>query len=298
MKMKSPVVTKMEVIPVAGYDSMLMSLSGAHAPWFTRNLVILTDNLGHQGIGEIHGGDYTCKSLRACIPFVEGKEISYYRKILQTIHRNAKKDAGDDGEGIQNLDLSKLKYVVRAEWAIECALLDLLGQFMEVPMCELLGEGKQRNRVEMLGYLFYVSDKQKAAELPYIDESDSNDEWFQLRRQEMLTPEKIVHQAQVLQRKYGFRNFKLKGGVLRGESEMTAVRALKETFPSARINIDPNGAWRLEEAVKLCQSMQESSTAFQSHHYGHGRGAGYKGHELFLLVSCSNERQGQALRVL
>ncbi|WP_302889594.1 enolase C-terminal domain-like protein [uncultured Acidaminococcus sp.] len=256
MKMKSPVVTKMEVIPVAGYDSMLMSLSGAHAPWFTRNLVILTDNLGHQGIGEIHGGDYTCKSLRACIPFVEGKEISYYRKILQTIHRNAKKDAGDDGEGIQNLDLSKLKYVVRAEWAIECALLDLLGQFMEVPMCELLGEGKQRNRVEMLGYLFYVSDKQKAAELPYIDESDSDDEWFQLRRQEMLTPEKIVHQAQVLQRKYGFRNFKLKGGVLRGESEMTAVRALKETFPSARINIDPNGAWRLEEAVKLCQSMQ------------------------------------------
>ena len=64
----------------------------------------------------------------------------------------------------------------------------------------------------MLGYLFYVSDKQKAADLPYVDESDSNDEWFQLRRQEMLTPEKIVHQAQVLQRKYGFRNFaSLKG---------------------------------------------------------------------------------------
>lgn len=140
------------------------------------------------------------------------------------------------------MDLSKLKYVVRAEWAIECALLDLLGQFMVVPMCELLGEGKQRDKVEMLGYLFYVSDKQKAADLPYIDESDSDDEWFQLRRQEMLTPEKIVHQAQVLQRKYGFRNFKLKGGVLRGESEMIAVRALKETFPSARINIDPNGA--------------------------------------------------------
>ena len=56
----TPVVTEMQVIPVAGYDSMLMTLSGAHAPWFTRNLVILKDSAGHTGIVEIHGGDYTC----------------------------------------------------------------------------------------------------------------------------------------------------------------------------------------------------------------------------------------------
>ena len=92
MKMKSPVVTKMEVIPVAGYDSMLMSLSGAHAPWFTRNLVILTDNLGHQGIGEIHGGDYTCKSLAKLAHSLLWREGNRcYRKILQTIHRKKKR---------------------------------------------------------------------------------------------------------------------------------------------------------------------------------------------------------------
>ena len=31
----TPVVTSMQVIPVAGRDSMLMNLSGAHAPYFT-----------------------------------------------------------------------------------------------------------------------------------------------------------------------------------------------------------------------------------------------------------------------
>ena len=84
--MKTPVIQSMMVIPVAGYDSMLMSLSGAHAPCFTRNLVILKDNAGHTGLGEIHGGDYTCEVLQSLIPLVVGKEIGKYRSILNSIH--------------------------------------------------------------------------------------------------------------------------------------------------------------------------------------------------------------------
>ena len=68
MNKGTPTVTEMQVIPVAGYDSMLMTLSGCHAPYFTRNLVILKDSAGHTGIGEIHGGDYTCDALKSCIP--------------------------------------------------------------------------------------------------------------------------------------------------------------------------------------------------------------------------------------
>lgn len=253
----TPVVTEMQVIPVAGYDSMLMTLSGAHAPWFTRNLVILKDDAGHTGIGEIHGGDYTCDALKSCIPLVVGKQIGTYRSILDSIHKSAKKAKEDDGEGIQTLDISKLKFVVKAEWAIECALLDLLGQYLDLPMCQLLGDGKQRDKVETLGYLFYVSDKEKAApDLPYIDEKDSADPWFKLRRQEMLTPDRIVEQAQVLHEKYGFRNFKLKGGVLKGAEEMESIRALKKAFPNGRINIDPNGAWSLQEAIEVCKPME------------------------------------------
>lgn len=276
MEKKTPVVTQMQVIPVAGRDSMLMTLSGAHAPFFTRNLVILKDSDGNTGIGEIHGGDYTCQALESCIPFVVGQQIGRYRHILDSIHKASTKAKEDDGEGIQSLDISKLKFVVKAEWAIECALLDLLGQFLGLPMCELLGDGKQRDKVETLGYLFYVSDKNKA-DLPYLDESYSDDAWFRLRREEMLTPERIVEQAKVLQQKYGFRNFKLKGGVLAGEEEMKAVKALKEAFPDGRINIDPNGAWSLEEAIRICKPMEGILTYIED---PCGPEAGYSSREI------------------
>ena len=118
--------------------------------------------------------------------------------------------------------------MVKAEWAIECALLDLLGQYLDLPMCQLLGDGKQRDRVETLGYLFYVSDKEKAPGLEYLDERESPDPWFSMRRKEMLTPEQIVEQAQVLHEKYGFRNFKLKGGVLEGGEGDGGCACLKE----------------------------------------------------------------------
>ena len=276
--MKSPIVTKMQVIPVAGYDSMLMTLSGAHAPWFTRNIVVLEDSAGHMGLGEIHGGDYTCQVLKSLIPLVEGKEISRYRSILSSIHHGYERAKEDDGEGIQSLDISKLKFVVKAEWAIECALLDLYGQYVELPMCELLGDGKQRDRVETLGYLFYVSDKKKTAgHLDYIDETDSADAWYRLRRQEMLTTERILEQACTLQEKYGFRNFKLKGGVLSGDEEMEATRVLKKQFPKAKVNIDPNGAWSLEEAVRLCKPMEAVLTYVED---PCGPENGYSGREI------------------
>lgn len=251
----TPVITKMQVIPVAGYDSMLMTLSGAHGPCFTRNLVLLTDSAGHTGVGEIHGGDYTCDCLNAVRPLVEGQPIAHARQILQTIHRLSR-PGGDQGGDIQTLDISKLKFVVKSEWAIECALLDLLGQFVGVPMCQLLGEGQQRTEVPVLGYLFYVSDKGEApAGAPYLDERDSPDPWFRLRREALLTPARIVEEAEAVREKYGFENFKLKGGVLAGETEMETVCALKKRFPSARVNIDPNGAWSLDEAVRLCRDM-------------------------------------------
>lgn len=254
----TPIITEMNVIPVAGYDSMLMSLSGAHSPWFTRNLVILKDSSGHTGIGEIHGGEYTYSQLKKNISKVVGKPIGMYRKILDDI---GKSSTQGDTLGIERLDISKLKYVVKAQWAIECALLDLLGQYLNLPMCELLGNGKQRDKIETLGYLFFVSDKFKAEPyLSYIDESDSEDEWFRLRRKEMLTSDHIVEQAYVLKDKYGFKNFKLKGGVFEGSYEMEVIKALKKQFPNARINIDPNGAWSLKEAIELCKDAHNILT--------------------------------------
>lgn len=252
-KKGSPKVVKMDVYPVAGYDSMLLTLSGCHAPYFTRNIVVLEDETGNKGIGEIHGGEAITEMLESYKPIVVGAEIADYRQVITNIRQNGQKAKGDSGEGLQGLNISNLKFVVQAEAAVECAMLDLLGKYVNKPMASLLGDGGiQRREVPFLGYLFYIADTKKT-DLPYLVESDCKDKWEEVRRKETLTPEGVVEQAKALYERYGFKDFKLKGGVLKGEEEMKAVEALHAAFPEARVNIDPNGAWTLEEAIRLCK---------------------------------------------
>ena len=52
----TPCIADVRTVPVAGHDSMLLNLSGAHGPFFTRSLVIVTDTAGRTGIGEVPGG--------------------------------------------------------------------------------------------------------------------------------------------------------------------------------------------------------------------------------------------------
>jgi glucarate dehydratase len=99
--------------------------------------------------------------------------------------------------------------------AIEAALLDLLGQFLLLPVAALLGEGMQRSSVETLGYLFYIGDRKKT-DLSYRSEPNAQDPWLRLRHEEALTTEKILQLAEAAQARYGFADFKLKGGVLPG----------------------------------------------------------------------------------
>jgi glucarate dehydratase len=248
----SPVVTEMLVIPVAGEDSMLLNLSGAHGPLFIRNIVILRDNTGHAGAGEVPGGNAIQQTLEDARPLVVGRSIGSYNAVLNAIRKEfASRDAG--GRGQQTFDL---RTTVHAVTAVETALFDLLGQYLNVPLAALLGEGQQRQAVRMLGYLFYVGNR-KRTNLPYRGAANANDDWLRLRDEEALTPVAVVRLAEAAQDRYGFQDFKLKGGVLRGEEEMTAVRALAHRFPGARITIDPNGAWSLDEAVKLCRGQHD-----------------------------------------
>jgi glucarate dehydratase len=244
----APVVTAMRVVPVAGQDSMLLNLSGAHAPWFTRNVVILTDSAGNTGLGEVPGGERIRQTLEEARPLVVGQRLGDWNAILNAMRRSfGERDLG--GRGLQTFDL---RVAIHAVTAVESALLDLLGQFMGVPVASLLGEGVQRDAVPVLGYLFYVGDR-KRTPLDYRAEPELEDDWLRLRNEEALTPEAIVRLAEAAQARYGFQDFKLKGGVLEGEAEMEAVVALHERFPQARITLDPNGAWSLEEAIRLCR---------------------------------------------
>ena len=247
----TPKVVDMRVIPVAGYDSMLLAISGAHSPWFTRNLVVLRDSAGHVGVGEVHGGEPITEALESFVPKVVGGRIGDCRGILSSLRT---KPAEHDG--IQEMNLKNLMFVVRSETAVECALLDLLGQFLELPICSLLGSGRQRDSVLILGYLFYAADSART-DLPYPKaEGNAGDAWFRIRRNAFMTPESIVEQAAAAKEHYGFRDFKLKGGVMRPEVEAETVRRLAGAFPDARINIDPNGAWSLGEAIRLGLEMK------------------------------------------
>src|ERR1700754_3512694 len=248
----TPVVTELTVVPVAGYDSMLLNLSGAHGPFFTRNVVLIKDSAGRTGVGEVPGGEKIRAALEQARVRVIGQPLGAYSTVLESV-RAQLSTIDDGGRGLQTFDL---RVGVHAVTAIEAALLDLLGQFLGVPVAALLGEGIQRKSIPVLGYLFYVADPGKT-DLPYLRETDPSDAWEAVRRNEALTADAIVRLAEAAHERYGFNDFKLKGGVLQGDAEIEAVTALAERFPQARITLDPNGAWSLAEAIRLCRDQHD-----------------------------------------
>lgn len=251
MSERMPRIAEVEVVPVAGYDSMLLNLSGAHGPFFTRNVVIVTDDAGRTGLGEVPGGEKITRTIEEAGQRISGHPVAEFRSLLREASEAfADRDAG--GRGSQTFDL---RTTVHAITALESALLDLHGQYLGVPVAELLGEGKQRDQVPMLGYLFFIADPDKT-DLPYIREPNGADEWERLRREEALTPDAVVDLARAAQQRYGFQDFKLKGGALDGDAEVDVVTRLHEEFPGARITLDPNGGWLLQDAIRLGRRLK------------------------------------------
>lgn len=248
----SPRIVDMRVVPVAGRDSMLLNLSGAHAPFFTRNVVLIVDEEGRTGLGEVPGGEGIRRTLEEARSMVVGSTVAEWTAILARMRTTfADRDAG--GRGLQTFDL---RIMVHAVTAVEAALLDLMGQHLGLPVAALLGEGQQRSHVPMLGYLFYVGDRRRT-DLPYADGAQGADAWERARTEKALDPDGIVALAEAAEARYGFTDFKLKGGVFDGEAEMEAVIALARRFPDARITLDPNGAWSLDQAIALCKGKQD-----------------------------------------
>jgi len=246
----APRIIDLQVIPVAGHDAMLMNLSGAHAPFFTRNLLLLKDSAGRTGVGEVPGGEAIRATLDDARPLLVGESIGAYQQLLNRARQAfAGRDVG--GRGNQTFDL---RVAIHAVTALEAALLDLVGQHLEVPVAQLLGEGQQRDTVQTLGYLFYVGDRE-ATGLPYRTEHDTDDDWLRLRNEKAMNADAVVKLAEAAHARYGFVDFKLKGGVLSGDEEVEAIQALHARFPQARITLDPNGGWLLKDAIRLCRDL-------------------------------------------
>ena len=264
---ETPAVVDMQVIPIAGHDSMLLNLAGAHGPFFVRNLVVLKDSAGLTGLGEVPGGEGIRQTLERARPLVIGGRLGGYNAVLGNIRRML---TGAAGQGAHQSTVHQVTSAAEAAilrqpheinlrtdnviTGVEAALLDLLGQYLGVPVAALLGSGQQRDSVRMLAYLFYIGDRTRT-DLPYHTDPEANDGWLRLRNEPALTAEGVVRLAEAAVDRYGFSDFKLKGGVMRGEDEMAAVAAIKHRFPHGRVTLDPNGAWSLAEAIALCRNQ-------------------------------------------
>ena len=284
---KAPVVTEMLVIPVAGRDSMLLNLCGAHGPFFFRTVVLLKDSAGHVGAGEVPGGEGIRKALERCVPLVVGQSIGLHKNCLTQIRNLLSPPSGDVRavrfEAATGTEVATLAMphavnlrVENALAGVECALLDLVGRWLGVPVAALLGGGQQRRKVPVLAYLFYVGDCRKT-DLPYAPPGAGPDRWRKLRRMPAMTPQAVVDLAEAACETYGFSDYKLKGGVFAGEKEMETIASLKRRYPSARITLDPNGAWSLAEAIELCHRGKDILTYAED---PCGEENGYSGREI------------------
>lgn len=251
MVANGPKVAEIDVIPVAGHDSMLLNLSGAHGPFFTRNIILVTDDEGRTGIGEVPGGEKITRTIQEAGRSLIGRAVAEYRSALREISEKfANLDSA--GRGIQTFDL---RTTVHAVTGIESAMLDLHGQYLGVPVAELLGEGQCRDTVPMLGYLFFIGDPDRT-DLPYLREAEG-DAWQRRRREAAMDAQGVLELARAARARYGFKDFKLKGGVMAGDAEVDVVVALHEEFPDARITLDPNGGWLLEDAIRLGKRLKD-----------------------------------------
>ncbi|BBI49100.1 glucarate dehydratase [Vreelandella olivaria] len=215
-------------------------------------MVILEDDTGNQGVGEIPSSGGILNGLEQCRELVEGSPINNIKQTLNQVRLRLAQN-GREERGRQTFDLRVAVHVITG---IESALLDLYGQALQLPVADLLGQyGRQRDEVEALGYLFLLGDPGKT-DLPYPNAHNPQDRWDEIRYQEALTPEAVAKLAKAAYERYGFKDFKLKGGVLRGEDEADCIRALHDAFPDARLTLDPNGAWKLDEAVRVLEPIK------------------------------------------
>ena len=267
---------------------MLLNLCGAHAPYFTRNIVILKDSTGRTGIGEVPGGEGIRQTLERSRERVIGKPLGLYNGILNSIRqmltgggKAAHQSTVHQVTSAAEAAVLKQPHEINLRMdnvitAVEAALLDLLGQYLNAPVAALLGNGQQRDAVRMLGYLFYIGDRVRTG-LPYLSDAAARDDWYRLRHEMAMTPESIVRQAEAAAGHYGFSDFKLKGGVMNGAEEIEAIAGIKKRFPKARVTLDPNGAWSLDEAIALCKGQGHVMTYAED---PCGPEAGYSGREI------------------
>lgn len=253
----------MQVIFVVGCDSMLFNLCGVYVLYFMCNFVIFDDSSGYMGVGEVLGGEGICYVFECMMDFVVGQLIGCYQvmfNVVCVVLFGVGVGVGCMicyevmlvGEVVVLCQLYEINlWFDNVIIVIEVVLFDLFGQYFDVLVVVLFGEGQQCDVVLMFVYLFYIGDW-CCIDLLYCDEVQVLDLWFWLCNEVVFMLVVIVWQVEVVVECYGFVDFKLKGGVMVGVDEMEVIVVIKMCFFDVCMMFDLNGVWLFDEVVVLC----------------------------------------------
>ncbi|MBT2442657.1 glucarate dehydratase [Streptomyces sp. ISL-36] len=240
------IIDRVRLTPILISDPPLLNTQGVHQPFTPRLVVEVITRRGVTGLGETYGDGKYLELARPLAEALPGCPVTDVNGLFSLAARVCGDSRAVDGwvdagglRGVQTADKLRLSVVS----AFEVACLDALGKTLRLPVHALLG-GKVRDSVEYSAYLFYRWDAH-----PGSGEADG---WGAA-----LDPAGIVEQARRFDRTYGFRSFKLKGGVFPPEQEIAAIRALAEEFPGRPLRLDPNGAWSVETSLAVARELKD-----------------------------------------
>lgn len=241
-------ITGLRLHPVAVADAPLRSSYGLHAPYALRTIVEVISDEGLIGFSETYGGDGPLTALEEARSRVVGMDPFQLTRLWMGFAAEAA--AGDRSQTWLVPGENPLDRHTRTYGAIEVACLDLIGKALGKPLCDIVG-GRARDEVAFSAYLFY-----KHAGGGGLGDDEREDEYG-----ECLDPQSMVRQCRQMIAKYGFREIKLKGGVLDPEIEIATIKALRAEFgPEYPLRIDPNCAWSVETSVKVGEALKEELT--------------------------------------
>jgi glucarate dehydratase len=237
-------ITHARVTPIAFRDAPLLNASGIHEPWALRSIIELETSDGRLGIAETYGDAPMLLALEQARPLVTGLSPFDLNVVEQRVRASIKPGQGGGVQFELAPGSHTAKNAEKVISALEVAMLDLQGQLLGLPICDLLG-GAVRDAVPYSAYLFY-----KYAE--HVDKPYAPDAWG-----EAVTPAQLVKQAQAMVDQYGFKSIKLKGGVFAPAEEIAGIKALRKAFPTHPLRLDPNANWSLKTSIDAAHELDE-----------------------------------------
>jgi glucarate dehydratase len=244
-------ITELVLHPIAIADPPLRSSYGLHAPFALRTVVELKTDSGLTGIAETYGGDGPLAGLESVRSRVTGMDPFQLAGLWRDLSADAEREIAAAPGGRTQTYLvpgeNPLDRHARTFAAIEIACLDLIGRATGKPVCDVIG-GRVRDRVGFSAYLFY-----KHGGGGGVGGDARQDEYG-----EVLSPEACVRECRQMIAQYGFREIKLKAGVLDPEIEIASIRALRAEFGAEYpLRIDPNCAWSVDTSVEVGRALRD-----------------------------------------